>query len=169
MISLDWGATLYTTDTLTDMNSKKIKVNSQSKVSVDQKWRKSSSSLMTSMVVTLDLIKVVTEALDSHSSDWKVKHVDLFMKAIELAFWHARSFNDNYALRSQLQRRGFMQRIDTSILPHLLEQEINSISLIQFVIMKCYGIETGNMFGDHLNVLKSFAQPWIQRSVIVFF
>jgi hypothetical protein len=51
---------------------------------------------------------------------------------------------------------------DQKALPHLLEQEINAISLIQFVSIKSYK-SNEEWFGDAPEKLKEFALPWIQK------
>lgn len=157
-VSLSWGATLYTTDPM--LSGKQAKDQKTASRQSTEAFKKVSTSAMTSMVITLDLIKVITDAIETHYLIWKLENLLLFLNALELMFWHARSFNENFSLRSRLWRRSFMRFAhDSNALPHLLEQEIQTISLIQFIIIKLYHSngETGKQQA------KNFAEPWIQR------
>ena len=106
------------------------------------------------------MIKVITDAIEIHYFIWKLENLSAFLTSLELIFWHARSFNENFSLRSRLWRRGFMSFAhDSNVLPHLLEQEIQTLSLMQFIVIKLYQSNDN----DGKQSSKSFAEPWIQR------
>ena len=82
------------------------------------------------------MIKVITDAIEIHHFTWKLDNLKKFLTTLELIFWHARSFNENFSLRSRLWKRGFMKFAhDQNALPHLLEQEIQTLSLMQFIVI----------------------------------
>jgi hypothetical protein len=155
-IHLDWGAKLYTFDSnLIDKIIPKLK---------PLNWKISSKRLMTSFVVSLELLKVVTDSLDIHHSIWNVKHIEQFFLSISVVFWHAFSFNTNSQLRTNLCSLKFMKQQD-SYIPHLLDQEVRALSLMQFLVIKCYKFDSNLplSFSGSPNEFHIFASVWVER------
>ena len=121
---------------------------------------------MSSMVVSLELMKVITDVFNLYKRDWQLRHIDQFLVTLELVYWHARSFNENLPLRKQLNQRGFMQfNNDLVILPHLLEQEIYALSLVQLMTTKFFlsRPEDNDFAAVPAGQLKEYSRPWFQR------
>ena len=108
-------------------------------LSTDQAWMALAAGAMTSMVVTLDLIESVGEILQTFELCWTVKHISVFLQALQQCHAHAHAFNHNTSLRINLKLAGFMKFPDNlARLPHLLDQEIDAVMQILAVTTRLY-------------------------------
>ena len=115
----------------------------------EQAWRQFTKSAMTSMVISLDFIEVISNIVSFHCASFSSKHVTTLLDSLEAFYWHARSFNDNYRLRYKLRQKGFMIFLgNNNMLPHLIEQEVNSISRIIDLLLKIYLRDNGCEYND---------------------
>ncbi len=112
---------------------------------------------MTTMVLTIDLVNVLIDTIEENGQIWRLKHVEQFLKSLEAVFWHARSFNQNHRLRRELHQRKFMKFDDESVQPHLLEQEILSLSLVQKIILQLQKYDNSNISA------KTLFDCWLQK------
>ena len=140
-------------------------------------WAEKSVPAMTSMVISLDFIRLVKEMVHTSSYAWSLTHFESFLNALETCHWHAYCFNENSSLRLQLQQRGFMNknRSGTNIssaLPHLLEQEVQSMEQLLFTVFQlyCYNKHRSSVDATICNTLdgteaEAFADPWVERLV----
>jgi hypothetical protein len=140
-------------------------------------WTEKSVPAMTSMVISLDFIRLVKEMVHTSSYAWSLTHFESFLNALETCHWHAYCFNENSSLRLQLQQRGFMNknRSGTNIssaLPHLLEQEVQSMEQLLFTVFQlyCYNKHRSSVDATICNTLdgteaEAFADPWVERLV----
>lgn len=88
-------------------------------------------SSMTSMVVSLESIRVFGDVFIKNFSFFNLDQYADFLHGLETLYWHARSFNTDKTIRENLHNVQFMIfPDDSSRLPHLLEQEIYSLSKI---------------------------------------
>ena len=125
---------------------------------------------MTSMIVSLHMSSLISEFLLAHVVFLKIVHMDKLLTALEAQYWHARCFNDNLPLRTQLKNRSFMQRGDDSGgLPHLLEQEVQTVSRILRTVFDVYS-SAKNSSGGVVSYLEldTFAGSWVSRYNISF-
>jgi brefeldin A-inhibited guanine nucleotide-exchange protein len=120
----------------------------------EQAWRQFTKSAMTSMVISLDFIEVLSNILSFHCVSFSSKHVTTLLDSLEAFYWQARSFNDNYRLRYKLRQKGFMIFLgNNNMLPHLIEQEVNSISRIIDILLKIYLRNNGKEYNDSMLVV----------------
>lgn len=139
-------------------------------------WRELSSAAMTSMVISLDSISCAKAVLFAQFSSWRLEHFTSILAALEASHWHAKSFNANFAIRNQLRKRGFMPVKDSVIvLPHLLEQEVQSAAVIvdTTLLMYSFGkleasaeaVVGSNSLPSRVqpHAFESFAEPWVHR------
>lgn len=153
-ISLPWGI-LYTTTDYSSSQYSELEV-----LQVDNtKWNSIASPVMTSMVLSLDSIRVFGEIISSYFGAWTVNQFSDILSSFEVLYWHSRSFNANITIRKQLHARKFMVfPDDPKRFPHLLEQEVFSLSKILEISTKLYNQ------GDSIENRK-FAAPWVKRIV----
>lgn len=123
-----------------------------------QDWVHVSSAAMTSMVVTLDFLRVLQDFYDKGCPDFRAHHHVSLMSILESTHWHARSFNEDQVLRSALRARSFMKFPDSpGRLPNLLEQEVRSATLLVQIAVKIF------VSGDSTIVVIS--EPFVKRYV----
>ena len=112
-VVLEWGATLYSGETFERSVQESDKVSADPSTSFlgkDQPWQQLSTSIMTSMVVSLDFIELSRELLVARNYHWDLNNYATLLSALETMHWHAFCFNENSHLRLQLQQRGFMKK-----------------------------------------------------------
>merc|ERR1712146_128049 len=108
---------------------------------------------MTSMVVSLDIIHVLSVVFHHFEDSLGPTEVVNVLNALETSHWHARSFNEDPRLSLELTERGFMQFPGPGTPPNLLEQEIRTSSEI---------LEITQHLSPHQEY-KSVVTPWIKR------
>jgi hypothetical protein len=119
-------------------------------------WPHLAASAMTSMVITLDFIRMIREFFNHCSSFFKLRHHIRFLSVLEGVHWHARSFNEDQALRASLRVRAFMRFPESpGRLPNLLDQEVSSASLLMHIAVK--------VFADSDSTLHQAAEPYVKR------
>ena len=144
-------------------------------LSREQCWSQLTHAAMTSMVVSLDLLALTRDLLVAPAYAWGLSHYSQLLCALEASHWHAFCFNENVALRLQLQQRGFMNRgasgsgsgsssssgpsgtvVESlsSSLPHLLEQEVMSMEQMLFTVYRLYCFEKHSQAGTRANGLQ---------------
>lgn len=164
-VKLDWGANFYTCEKLRLLHNDIQKAYEQTMNQCDKKkisndgseWNRIACAAMTSMVVSLDFVRVTGEVINVHYSYWEQSHFNEVLNALETSYWHARSFNENDGLRRQLRRMSFMKFSDDSAkLPHLLDQEIQTATLILDVLLKMYSKADGRFFEFSTRRLERF-------------
>jgi brefeldin A-inhibited guanine nucleotide-exchange protein len=153
-IKLPWG-TLYTPvdDPHTVPDTRRL-----SRVSPDHAWEVTARCAMTSMVVSLDIIHVVSVVFHHFSSHegggFASADVVGFLDALETSHWHARSFNEDSRLSLELQSKHFMRFEEgSSSPPNLLEQEIRTSSEILEIAQT---LSTDNIYQEVIT-------PWARR------
>jgi hypothetical protein len=173
VVRLSWGAKLYCTDHVPELQTVYSEQMSTDHSADDfVPWRQISSSVMTSMVVSLDILPLFQEVLLNRYSAWNTSQLTTLLLALEASHWHARSFNENANLRRNLHRLGFMPfRDQPSRWPHLLEQEVQSLTLIleAFSNIECnvgylQNILSGCHFKDSKNRLPARSNIWGTRA-----
>ena len=112
------------------------------------------------MVTTLHLLELISDICIKLDGSLGATHYQELLAALQASYWHARSFNEDQALRSALGSRSFMSFPEAStLLPHLLEQEAGSTARIVEISMRLYVLpESGSP-------LSSVVEPWIRRYV----
>ena len=132
---------------------------------VGSDWEGKAGAVMTSMVVSLKMSQVVSDFLLAHPTALTVHQMNMLLSALETQYWHARCFNDNLPLRSQLHNVGFMKRgEDSGGIPHLLEQEVHTASRILRVVFDIYS-SAKNSAGGAVSYLEldAFSGPLVSR------
>jgi brefeldin A-inhibited guanine nucleotide-exchange protein len=166
-VQLDWGATLYTHEPLIASNRAASTESAASQLQAikavgspsqtARAWAQLSSASMTSMVVSLDFIRLSGDVLNTYFANWHLKHLSQVLTALEASHWHARSFNENASLRKALYEKGFMRFPEgPERLPHLLEQEIQTASLILDLVLRMYSPK-------QKKDVVHFAERWTER------
>ena len=148
-VSLPWGL-LYSTS---DFGSDDETI-SQTNASV--KWSTIAPSVMTVMVLSLDSIRVFGDIINTYFDTWTVSQFSDILMSFEVLYWHARSFNASTEIRKRLFGQKFMVfPDDPKRHPHLLEQEVFSLSKILEISTKLYNQST--------SANREFATPWVKR------
>lgn len=166
VISLSWGATLYTSEVFPRLVTTETLPERVVSITEGEQL----SSAMTAMVISLDIIEVSRDIFKAYFDSWDLCHFALILSGLETSHWHAKSFNENVRLRSRLAKRRFMVfRDDPSRLPHLLDQEVASAQLILEIVFSMYNsaydhdlIETSSQ-NLRASDLGRFASGWVER------
>lgn len=123
-----------------------------------QDWAHVASAAMTSMVITLDFLRVLQDFYDKGGPNFRAHHHVSLMSILESTHWHARSFNEDQVLRSALRARSFMKFPDSpGRLPNLLEQEVRSATLLVQIAVKIFVCED--------STLAAISEPFVKRYV----
>ena len=164
MIQLSWGAVLYSYENYVQhpvpdspddeargsgSNSNNRSSGAGSKrVGTLQPWKVRSVSIMSSMVLLLDLVKVTADLVHFKYSDWFAAGpvqdrggILTLMEALEAVYYHAHCFNSeaNAALRVQLRQAGFMRFREAPLRPvHLLDQEVQAATMLLALAFRMY-------------------------------
>jgi hypothetical protein len=161
-IALSWGATLYTSDPIVILPSDEPTADlNLSRLTREQAWGRYSSTLMCSMVLTLDAIKILGEAFSAHYHSWSREQLIEILVAMQCCFDHARCFNANSLLRTELKAKNFMRFRDSPQRPpHLREQLTQACAQIMTSCFRLFKEEEregeGSMKAD-------LAEPIIKR------
>lgn len=158
VLLLPWNGRLYCPQQSPLIASALAKINTKENVehSLDA-WNLLRGSVMTSMVVSLDFIRIVGEVVSANSDFWNISQLTDLLDALEALHWHARSFNNDVSLRNSLHKYDFMRfRDDPNRLPHLLEQEVHSLSTILEIVLRIYIVSSDDD-------MKDFAEDWVHR------
>jgi brefeldin A-inhibited guanine nucleotide-exchange protein len=181
-VQLPWGV-LYTTETWISKSPAEIEQQAQlvhisPRLNEEQAWKAFCTTTMTSMVTSLyfiDVIKQINKGTNSIS--WQYEHFSSLFITLEELYWHAISFNNDLALRSRLHQNSFMLFSNLpNQLPHLLEQEINSIYTLILLSYQLYLNQStfqtkendveAIILSDKISNSKKteeFAYPWVKR------
>ena len=165
-LELCWGASLYSTDFGPSVVSTySSQLSSRFSFHDGLPWRSIASSVMTSMVVSLDICSVYKEILlGGRYKTWDRGQLNSLLMSLEASHWHARSFNENFGFRLNLHKQGFMAfRDKPSRLPHLLEQEVHSLSIIRDTMLLMYADCQGDSSDNASPAGLSFVVPWVER------
>jgi hypothetical protein len=168
VLKLHWGALLYCTEYVGEIHAAYNEHMSTDGVGDEfVTWKQIGGAVMTSMVVSLDLLPLYQEIVLMRYTSWTTEQLTTLLCALEASHWHAKSFNESTNLRKSLHRLSFMPfRDKPSRLPHLLEQEVQSLTLILEAVLR--------MHSDSESVLRSsgsslhanqFASSWLARYV----
>lgn len=131
------------------------------RLTTDQAWKRLSVKAMTSMVLSLDFIKILGEVILKHFEVWNLCHFSTFFKCLEACYDHARCFNVSTNLKERLKDRNFMNFHDSEVrLPHLLEQEASAATQILTISFRLYSKETSN---SKYREIALFVEPLIKR------
>jgi hypothetical protein len=122
----------------------------------DERWTGIQRSSMTSMVVSLDLNRLLGELVHVYYCSWGTDEYCKFLDAFWAAHHHARAFNGDDALRRRLHAQGFMSFPDRPMrLPHLVDAEVQALTQL---IVLCF-----KLFNDESNTQgHALAKPWVQ-------
>jgi hypothetical protein len=143
---LSWGS-LYVNESTKFSHTNETGIGEVKSVEVvvtEQSWAQFISSVMTTMVVTLEFIRLCSEVIFQQQKDlFHWRHYEGFLIALETCHWHAFSFNSNIPLRLKLHQKGFMNKnrslTNLSVtLPDLLDQEVLSMELILNIVFRLY-------------------------------
>ena len=178
-IELEWGASLYSGEVYQELKRPGSITVKSSQLNKEQAWPQLATSAMTSMVISLDYIQLMKELLVTQTYNWDLQNYASFMTALEASHWHAFCFNENSALRLQLQQRGFMNKNRSSRnisadIPHLLEQEVLSMEQMLFTTFRLYCYSKHNPLSPgsenktggaafNGNQSAAFAEPYVER------
>jgi hypothetical protein len=130
------------------------------------------ASIMTSMVVTLGLIDVTTRVFSTYRKEFENKQYYTVLSILESCHWHARSFNEDQSLRHALRDESFMTFPPNSRRsPNLLDQEVNSVSLIIKIAIQLLSHTNNNENGQSTpinqnqneNGVINEAYLWVQK------
>jgi hypothetical protein len=147
-VQLPWGRLFCVNDAITVQGP-----------AITLPWDQIEGSVMTSMVITLDIIKVVGDVVIARFDHFNKEHFYEYLSGLEVLYWHARSFNGDKAIRVNLFRNHFMVfPDDANRYPHLLEQEVFSLSKILEISLAIYSTTARND-------LAVFAEDWVHRYV----
>lgn len=153
---------LYTTENypIISLNDESSEQSISTRLTRDQAWNRFSSLLMSSMVLTLDLVKIIGEAIHYHYKSWSIEQFSDLLTILQCSFDHGRCFNANLQLRSDLKSKGFMRfRDNIQRPPHLIDQVILSCSQILNACFRLFSEEVKNL--DYNK--SSLVEPIIQR------
>jgi hypothetical protein len=161
-VKLSWGAVLSTFEKYPAVAARTEERSMLApRLTKEQAWTQLSSRVMTSMVLSLDYIRVMGDLLHSHYDSWTMAHWPVLLGTLQCIFDHARCLNSDVTLRSQLKAKGFMKfRDNPSRLPHLLEQETQSAAQLLAFAFRLYAEEGSGPTGDSK---AKFAEPIIKR------
>jgi len=161
-VSLEWGL-LYTQEQLEIVKQRPPgSPVSTPPSSAGEDWPHLVACAMTSMVISLDFIRMLSDFYQRGAPSLSLRHHLRFLGVIEGLHWHARSFNEDQTLRAALRTRAFMRFPDSpGRLPNLLEQEVNSATLLVTIAVK--------IFGDADPALHEAGEPFVKRyfSIVV--
>ncbi len=176
-LKLPWGS-LYANDSTKFPLVDEIRISElRSSVHVvvtEQSWTQFISSAMTTMVVTLEFIRLCGEIIfqQKQTDLFLWRHYESFFIALETYHWHAFSFNSNIPLRLNLHQKGFMNKnrslTNLSItLPDLLDQEVLSMELILNLVFRLHRVE---LVTDKLEKLEEHDKihSWMKRLIVSF-
>lgn len=161
-----WTATLYTCEALTPLREEDEDDSlTPRQLNEEEQWVMADRRGMTSLVVALELTRVLGEVMHSHLSGWRPRHCMEFLNALDLCHQHARGFNGDIGMRNRLRERGFMKfPSDPRRLPHLLEQEIRSVTHMAFFSIRLFAEESPE---DPLaSDMMLLAIEWMERSTV---
>lgn len=164
-VKLSWGAVLTTYEKYPAMSARSEERSMLTpRLNKEQAWTQLSSRVMTSMVLTLDYIRVMGDMLHTHYESWSMSHWPVLLGTLQCTYDHARCFNLDTTLRSQLKAKGFMKfRDNPSRLPHLLEQETQSAAQLLVFAFRLYAEEGSGVSGDNK---AKFAEPILKRWIL---
>ena len=118
---------------------------------------------MTSMVVALELSRIIGEIVHSFHSSWTIQHCSKFMDTLALSFHHARCFNLDLSFRRKLMAKKFMTFPDNPRRPpHLIEQEIQSGAQLVIFCLRLYTGENSDKITSK-KAREQLARPWIEK------
>lgn len=92
------------------------------------------------MVVSLELIRITEETICLFFQCWGTSHFMKFSETVAESYAHAKSFNENMALRENLRGKEFMKfpnKINN--LPNILEQELKAGTLLVTLLLRLGG------------------------------
>jgi hypothetical protein len=156
-LNLTWGGKLYypvTADEQAQLDGEAVEG--------EIPWEDLIAPTMTSMVMALESVRVVSDAvLSIYINVFDISQINEILLALETLYWHARNFNACKPIRQALYARNFMQFPDDPLcLPHLLEQEVFSLSKVLEIVLKLY------ISSSDANIL-SFSELWVHRIVVM--
>ena len=161
-IIMSWGATLYTYEQFPTAEQEEVERSLLTpQLTDEQRWLSISCEAMTSMVLSLDIIQVIGDMIESHYKSFAVSHFEQLLGVLQSSYDHARCFNADNELRASLRARNFMRFGDNSArLPHLLEQETRAASQLLLHSFRLYQEEKSGSDGLSKSAL---AEPIIRR------
>jgi hypothetical protein len=154
-VVLSWGASLYTKDMLVPFSDE------QNTMTDAYPWVTISKSVMTSMVITLEISRIIGELLNSFYASWSIEHKQKFIEALAICYDHASCFNSNSRLRNALHEKKFMRFIySPTRLPHLADQEVLAGTNLLSLILKLHSEEKGGANSNPNVDLSNIWLPW---------
>ena len=127
VLIMGWGANLYTREDLIPLPVTEDEDRELQELTGGFTWDKISKSVLTSMIVALELSRIIGEVSHTFYSSWTREHRVKFAESLALCFDHARSFNLNKDLRQRLYAKQFMRFPDNSLRPpNIIEQEVQA-------------------------------------------
>jgi hypothetical protein len=135
IIQLPWG-TLYTFEPYETMSAESMELTSLrdsgfASVDTDFEFEDYHAPIMASMVATLGLVVMVDVVVDRFFTWFNQAQLTNLLELLETVHWHARSFNEDQALRHYLKDLRFMVfKHSPGRSPNLLEQEVKSMKAI---------------------------------------
>ena len=146
-----------------------VKFGSQYRAGSAEAFESIRRSAMTSMVVSLGLIKIMSELIMNERQCLRLHHIDEFLSALEGLHLHACSLNDDRKLRKRLSNFNFMSfPTDPARLPDLVDQEIDSLTCLVRLTLRIYADlnDAGkSSHGRDTADMPAFAESWIWRYV----
>lgn len=131
-------------------------------VSQEQAWSTLGKSAMTAMVMMLDYVGIIANIIHAQYDTWSLGNLKSVIQCLEASYHHARCFNADPDLRSNLWKKGFMRFQDNPRrLPHLVEQETSAMAQILILVFRLYA-QDDNSHPDAA-ARANFAEPIISR------
>lgn len=168
-VQLAWGSLFVPERVRFPLSVERELPSSNATLVMEQSWAQFIASAMTTMVVTLEFVRLVGDLVNLLGAHLRLAHFESLLGALETYHWHAVSFNANIPLRLKLHQRGFMNknRSATNLsptLPDLLEQEVAAAGQILRVLFRLNG-QAGAEFcpASRDPVFQSTVNDWIQR------
>jgi hypothetical protein len=114
------------------------------------------------MVLTLDVIKLLGEAFNTHYHSWSQEQLTELLVTMQSCFDHARCFNANTALRVELKGKSFMRFRDSAQrLPHLRDQATQACAQIMTSCFRLFKEEESEEGGGLVKA--ALVEPIIKR------
>jgi hypothetical protein len=108
-----------------------------------------SGYLSTSFNMTCELLKLMQDFLHEAYINLNLQQVCIVNDGLEIAYWHAVSFNEQLSLRMRLRSMGVSASSAISKFPHLIDQEATSLSIVlQGLLSKFRSFEDTSTMDD---------------------
>lgn len=120
-IALDWGGTMY----CNQYDSLIFPIDSDHPA-ID--WTSFSGFVSTLSIITAELLKYLQDFTRAILLELTLAQTTIIFDCLEICYWHATAFNEHLSLRMRLNAFGVVISTSKSKLPHLIDQEVISLT-----------------------------------------